>query len=115
MLVLKVRVVGEGSPCAQLDSGQQLLRAGEGVVWLRVLLDPLHQVHRVRVVELPQVLGADVRGDILNQVYISVHLHFLVYDGLLVTCQEEDDKKEDEMPREVHHSPIWGSRHLQMS
>ena len=68
MLVLKVRVVGEGSPCAQLHPGQQLHRAGEGVVWLRVLLDPLHQVHRVRVVELPQVLGAVV---ILNQVYIS--------------------------------------------
>ena len=68
MLVLKVRVVGEGSPCAQLHPGEQLHRAGEGVVRLRVLLDPLHQVHRVRVVELPQVLGAVV---ILNQVYIS--------------------------------------------
>ena len=52
-------MVGEGSPGAELHSGEQLHRAGEGIVRLRVLLDPLHQVNRVRVVELPQVLGTE--------------------------------------------------------
>ena len=60
-LVLEVRVVGDGPAGAQLDPGHELHGAADDGVLVSVLLEPLHEVHRVRVVELPQVLGAVVR------------------------------------------------------
>ena len=72
-------MVGEGSPGAELHPGEQLHRAGEGVVRLRVLLDPLHQVHRVRVVELPQVLEQTtfVWGLFNSELFTSISLSMM--------------------------------------
>ena len=50
--VLEVWVVGEVSVGTELDAGQQLHGAREGGARLRRVRHPLHQLHRVRVVEL---------------------------------------------------------------
>ena len=55
VLVFKVRVVGDGSVGAQLHSRHQLHGAADDGVLVSLLLQPLHEVHRVRVIELPEL------------------------------------------------------------
>ena len=55
-LVLKMRMIGDWPPCAQLDPSHELHTPTDCIILLCVLLDPLHQVHCVRVIELAQVL-----------------------------------------------------------
>ena len=49
-------MVCDWPPGTQLDTSHELHATTYSSILVCVLLDPLHEVHRVRVIELPQVL-----------------------------------------------------------
>ena len=56
VLVLKMWMIGDWPPSAQLDPSHELHTPTDSIILLCVLLEPLHQVHCVRVIELTRVL-----------------------------------------------------------
>ena len=73
-------------------------------------LDPLHQVHRVRVVELTQVL---IWRELMEICWTELlYLHFSLYYGFLMGDQQQDDGNKNQVSREVHHALVRSTGHL---